>query len=257
MYEAHAKLSASGSERWLNCPASVGLSELAPEPPTNKWAIEGTNAHGHLERALTELSHGYIGVKVEPELLDNDDMRAAVKFAFKFIRKRLMYNGIRMAVEEKLDLTFIGPKMFGTADIQLIAMFDKLEVWDYKHGKGIAVDVVKESAGFDLNTQLLYYALAAAYKYGFNFKEVTIGVIQPRADHILGPTRSVTIPIKKLMSYIPMFKEGVERVNAPNVKVNAGEWCHWCPAKDHNCPAHQQIREEKINNMFDDCSLAF
>ena len=41
----HAKLSPSGSARWLSCPGSYWLSEQAPQQPSSAAADEGTDAH--------------------------------------------------------------------------------------------------------------------------------------------------------------------------------------------------------------------
>ena len=51
MPEVHAKLSASGAKRWLNCPRSVALEALFPES-TSPYAEEGTKAHAAAEKAI-------------------------------------------------------------------------------------------------------------------------------------------------------------------------------------------------------------
>ena len=48
----HALYSASGSERWINCPASICLSDGQPDLPTIAAATEGTSAHSVLEDVL-------------------------------------------------------------------------------------------------------------------------------------------------------------------------------------------------------------
>ena len=50
--KAHAKLSASSSERWLNCPGSIALIDKAPPPRESKYALEGTTAHECMEKML-------------------------------------------------------------------------------------------------------------------------------------------------------------------------------------------------------------
>ena len=44
MPEVHARLSASGSAKWLNCPGSVALEEQFPNVSSEE-AKEGTKAH--------------------------------------------------------------------------------------------------------------------------------------------------------------------------------------------------------------------
>ena len=49
---AHAKLSASGAHRWMNCPGSVKAEEGLKES-TSSFAEEGTKAHDLMEMMLT------------------------------------------------------------------------------------------------------------------------------------------------------------------------------------------------------------
>ena len=48
----HAKLSPSGSARWLSCPGSVWLSEQAPPQKSTAAADEGTDAHDWAAKVL-------------------------------------------------------------------------------------------------------------------------------------------------------------------------------------------------------------
>ena len=50
----HAVLSASSSERWLNCPPSARLCE-AYEDKGSDYAAEGTDAHALCEFRLTQV----------------------------------------------------------------------------------------------------------------------------------------------------------------------------------------------------------
>ncbi len=50
---AHAKLSASGSARWLSCTGSVKAESQFPNT-SSSYAMEGTTAHTLAERCLTE-----------------------------------------------------------------------------------------------------------------------------------------------------------------------------------------------------------
>jgi hypothetical protein len=49
---AHAKLSASGSGKWLNCPGSVKAEENYPPQGSSPFAIEGSMEHEHAELCL-------------------------------------------------------------------------------------------------------------------------------------------------------------------------------------------------------------
>lgn len=247
--KAHAKLSASGSERWLNCPASVSLSEKAPPQPSNKYAEEGTRAHEHLEKFLSN----WLGLsKASVVNVESEDMLKAIRKAFEFITKRYNQKHDTMLLEARLDLSHLVPDGFGTGDIVIYEQYGELQVWDYKHGKGL-VEVAEYVSGIhSLNTQLVYYALAAAHLFNYDFQKVTLGILQPRAEHKHGPIRSITVPMKELLKYKELFKKGVDRVQSKNPRTFVGRWCKWCPAREFNCPQHRQIQYEKVREMFDD-----
>lgn len=223
----HAKLSASGSERWLNCPGSVSLCETAPPGRESKYANEGTKAHELLEgilKAHINLSNPYTTIK-ELRLTNPSEMVDHVANAFKEIEARLNEcPGAILLSEEKIDLTHIGPDMFGTVDAAIVDEFGRLQVWDFKYGAGIPVDPEE-------NTQLLYYAMGLAKKYDYNFKDVLIGIIQPRAEHASGPVRQWVISIKELRGWEEKFREGVEKTKDPLAAYAHGDWCRFCPAK--------------------------
>ena len=50
----HALLSASSSDRWLNCPPSARLN-AGPESTVSTYALEGTEAHQLCELSLIHI----------------------------------------------------------------------------------------------------------------------------------------------------------------------------------------------------------
>jgi Protein of unknown function (DUF2800) len=234
--KAHAKLSASGSERWLNCPASVELCERAPKQRESEYATEGTTAHTVLETILKNHSGGkpYSAAQMLKSKYP-DEMVAHALQAYKEIEARLTPGAILLS-ETRVDLTFVGPDMFGTADCSIVEEFGKLQVIDYKYGAGVAVDPEE-------NTQLLYYALGIAHLYNYNFTEVVLTIIQPRAPHERGPVREWVISIEELLAWKQKFIDGVARVNDPLADYKAGDWCRWCPGAVM-CPA---IKDRALN----------
>src|SRR5579859_597891 len=169
MSAAHAKLSASGSERWMNCPGSIKLSTNVPEPSESKYAVEGTKAHELFELWL---NHAITTEKtfVIPEGYPKG-MVEAVKTGVKADLKIWNENDRpELHAERKVSLGFIDKDRWGTLDTRIVDHFGKLFVLDYKHGSGIPVDVVdqeKTSTPFNHNTQLIYYALASAHEYDY------------------------------------------------------------------------------------------
>lgn len=226
--KAHAKLSASGSERWLNCPASVELCERAPKGRESAYATEGTTAHECLEMILkNHKGRPYSAMQMLKSKYPEEMVTHAIQ-AYKEIEARVTPGAIVLS-ETRVDLTFVGPDMFGTADCSIVEEFGRLQVIDYKYGAGVAVDP-------EDNTQLLYYALGIAHKYDYNFNEVVLTIIQPRAPHERGPVREWVITIDELLAWKQKFIEGVARVNDPLADFSAGDWCRWCPGAVM-CPA--------------------
>lgn len=239
---AHSKFSASGAERWFNCPGSVELSEGQPDK-SSKWAEEGTLAHEVLEYTmLREIGHPasidkeYPKGKVTIEMRDYG--RAATKFIVDRWRK-LPDSGIK--VETRIYLKFIHPEMFGTFDSAILDYFGTLHVFDYKYGAGHAVSPTK-------NLQMIFYGIGMAFKYHWNFKNVRLWIIQPRIKGYDGPT-FWDVPTFELKKYVDIFESKVEQVEKFPNKFAEGPWCWWCKAKAI-CPLKLKAKQESCITIF-------
>ena len=242
-FKTHAKLSASGSERWLSCPGSVILSDGLPDTESDA-AKEGTLAHECLEFLLKNRAHPLSKLK---RILDKKncyppEMLSYVLDSRNEILRHLMPEHIFLC-ETKIDLTFVGPGMFGTIDAAIIALGNTLKVFDFKYGKGKAVEV-------ENNTQLIYYALGIAHQYAYKFKQVELVILQPRAKLRGQWIRGQKIPMDRFKTWIPKFKRGVEETLNPWADLNAGPWCWFCKAK-WKCPI---TRDKQLENDFNDMS---
>lgn len=234
---AHSKFSASGAERWFNCPGSVELSEGQPDK-SSVWAEEGTLAHEVLEfLMLKAIGHPS---SVDREMKAPGDMVVHGTAATDFIVslwKKLPDAGIK--VETRIYLDFIHPEMFGTFDSAILDFFGTLHVFDYKYGAGHSVSPTK-------NLQMIFYGLGMAYKYHWNFKKVRLWIIQPRIKGYDGPTYW-DVPILDLKKYVEIFSKAVEKVEKYPNKYVEGEWCWWCKAKNI-CPLKI---EAKLNQAYE------
>ncbi len=240
----HAKYSASGSERWLNCPGSIALCEKAPPETESEYAAEGTRAHKCLEYLLKnrkKLAAATAGAKkLWPEDMVKHALGAAV-----WILERASFGG-ELLCETKVDATpFTCNGQFGTVDASVVEVFDRLTVADFKYGAGIAVDP-------EGNSQLAYYALALSHRYQHNFSEVELVIIQPRAYHESGETvRSLIISIEELLVWGPKFAAGVKACEQPKAPLKSGKWCKFCPATSI-CPELKTKAFKQAEIVFDD-----
>lgn len=235
---AHSKFSASGAERWVNCPGSVALSEGLPDK-TSFWAEEGTRAHEMLERYMR-----YAIEKKLPEIKTNtmDLMTHYVVEAANFMLKIHAENpGSIIQVESRVYLDFIHPEMFGTYDGAVIDYFDTLHVFDFKYGRGHVVDPKN-------NLQMLFYGVGVAHLHHWNFKKARLWIIQPRIRGYRGPV-FWDVAIEDLKLYADFFQEAVETVECEPETFSQGPWCHWCKAKSI-CPLTTGKKHQKALEIF-------
>lgn len=183
---AHALLSASSAELWLNCPASAVANEQYADE-SSEYALEGTIAHevaqvyaenyrdqaGHseLDAALRELRAKW-GEAITGEMLECAEAYAA------YIQEHVTSDSAVILLEQRLDFSPWVPEGFGTGDCIIIDN-GILTVIDYKYGQGVAV----ESEG---NPQMRLYGLGAINDYGcvYDFDTVVMSIYQPRINNV-------------------------------------------------------------------------
>jgi hypothetical protein len=241
----HSKFSASGAERWFNCPGSVQLSEGLPDT-SSVYAEEGTRAHELLEAYLRCELSGNDGADVEiaSQIARKESMQMVpyVADASDFIAGRWRARpGSDLLVETRIILDWIHPEMFGTYDAAVVEQFGMLEVFDFKYGQGHIVSPTN-------NLQLLFYAIGLAHKYDWNFERVRMTIVQPRAKGYSEPV-FWELPIKHVKSHANRFKEAVERVESHPTELKEGSHCHWCKAKKI-CPLKADKKELEARTIF-------
>lgn len=176
---AHAKLSASGSEKWMTCTPSANLEAQFPDEGS-EFAREGTFAHAVFEQEMLI----YLGRPTEPlpkELMhfDSQELRdyvqESVDYAIRRIEEiKLDCKDPVIMVEKRLDFSAWVPDGFGTGDLVIVAD-GIVEVMDLKYGKGIYVDPLS-------NSQLRLYGLGAINElyHLYDIFRVRMTVLQPR-----------------------------------------------------------------------------
>ena len=127
---AHARASASGAHRWMNCTASVKAESCFPEGST-LYADEGTLAHALAEGLISGPDRD-IKAEIEAFYAEHPDMGSYtemlgyiepyvnfVEEEFKAAR-HIDAGAVRMT-ETKVDLSQWIPEGFGTTDVAIVA----------------------------------------------------------------------------------------------------------------------------------------
>ena len=233
----HSKFSASGSERWFNCPGSVELSEGMPDKKS-VYSIEGEQGHEVLETTTRAMLLGKL-----PQFPANTP-RAMVQHARNaaefIIGRHKKAPGSEVLVETRIHLGFIHPDMFGTFDSAVVHHFGTLDVFDYKYGL--------HTVSPKNNLQMCFYGVGLAAKFNWNFKRVRLWIIQPRARGYDGPV-FWELSTLELKGYVSQFEEAVERVLTEPDNFKEGSWCHFCKGKT-KCPLKQQAKLDKAKAAF-------
>lgn len=236
----HSPIGASSAHRWFECPGSINLIKKAPKQESSKYAEQGTAAHWALQHCLDDEKDpwDFVGRMAPNDYeLEEEDIEAVIE-AIELIDLERADGKYIVDTEIMFDLSCIFPGLFGTGDIVLRSSDLKtLKVFDYKHGKGVPVEVYE-------NKQLLYYALGAINwscseetgipldMLGWDnvFDIVEIGIIQPRCSHQDGPLRKWEVPHGRLEQFAAELKAHAEATVKANAPLSAGNHCRWCPA---------------------------
>ena len=224
----HAKLSASGSKRWLNCPGSIVLEALYPEEDTS-YAAEGTRAHALAEITLRhQILHTVLKEDVEAadKGADNDEMRRAVAEYVTYCQDlydamTLKYKSTKAFVEERVSYEEWVPGGFGTVDFSVIGGRE-LHIVDLKYGKGVPVEAEDKP-------QPRLYALGALHEYGFIYdvETVTTHIVQPRLNSI----STETLKVDELVAWAETVREKAAIAYNDNRIYEAGDYCKFCKAR--------------------------
>jgi len=226
----HATLSPSSAERWIQCPASVRMSESMPEETESVYAREGTAAHALAElRAREQL----LGVAVEDEQLKawreeydiSDDAEAEMEehaqgYA-EYLRGRLDENpGAQLLLEQRLPTGI--PDSWGTSDAIIVSP-TVVESVDFKYGLGVRVEAVG-------NPQLRLYGIGALEAYGDllgDVETVRLTVYQPRLFHVA----SEELAASELRAWRDALLPIARQALGPDAPFGPSEIaCRWCPA---------------------------
>jgi hypothetical protein len=244
----HAKLSASGSEKWMTCTPSAKMEEPFPDE-SSSFAAEGTFAHAVFEQ---ELNH-FLGRPTEDldpadvEQYDSPALRDHVMDAVRAVIERIkeaytQCEDPKILVEQRLDFSPWVPEGFGTGDVVIVT--DKwIEVMDLKYGKGIVVEA-------EDNSQFRLYALGAYNEFNhlYDIKRVRMTVLQPRLNNY----GSQEITLQELLDWgNKEVKPKAKLAWAGEGEMVAGDHCTKCFCRArYQCPQRAKQAYELANQDF-------
>ena len=222
----HAILSASSSERWINCPPSARLCENYPDKGSD-FAAEGTDAHTLCEFRLKQA----LGLPAKDPIEDlgwyNEEMEecaaAYTAYVMELVEAAKQSGSTpTVLIEQRVDFSRWVESGFGTADCVVIAN-RVLNIVDYKHGQGVEVSAVD-------NSQMKLYALGALeiIDYLYDIEEIQMTIFQPRKGNVsvFRITREALLEWAEgeLTQKAQLAFEG-------KGDFACGEWCRFCKAK--------------------------
>ncbi|PWV90228.1 uncharacterized protein DUF2800 [Paenibacillus cellulosilyticus] len=255
---AHAKLSASGSKRWLSCPGSVSLEQMFSNVDSSSThSDEGTFAHElselhlalwaghitkeqHVERLAAVQTNGFYSQEME------DYIQTYIDVVIERINTaRAKTPDATVLFEERLDFSPWVPEGFGTGDVVIIAD-GSLEVIDLKYGKGVPVSAIG-------NPQLRLYGLGAINGFGFlyDIHSVRMTIVQPRLDDI----STEELSADELLEWADKtVKPGAKLALSGKGKTVAGEHCKFCKARSQ-CRARAEMNLKLMEYEFREARL--
>jgi hypothetical protein len=225
----HARLSASRTDRFMQCPGSYRLESLMPYEPAGEAAAIGTAIH--------ELSEIILRGGEIPTGTDPDHLSMAQGYA-NFINT-LVENPRKKLIEVNLDegLQSLHPALGGTADAVLVDG-NHLHILDLKTGR-VPVDATD-------NKQLLTYALGAMRQLKApNTIECTMHIYQPRVGH-----SKWTVSGNYLNLHGKRLVEAAELALTSDAPTNPSpDACRYCKAKTI-CPSMREKVQETARSDF-------
>ena len=216
---AHALFAPSSAKRWLNCPGSVALGLLHPEPPEGPYAAEGTRLH--------DIAAGWLADDRPSMQVDAKDIEF-LKPYIDYAEKRMKVCDV-WAIEETIHHSGL---LFGTPDLMMMFKADDLlEVVDLKTGAGIMVDPVE-------NDQALAYAYMVVSKL---IKDqippphnIRLTIVQPPDED--QPVKCWDTTLGHVLAWGAEAEAQIAVALAGGAPLQAGDHCRFCKAKP-TCPA--------------------
>lgn len=264
----HARLSPSGSKRWMACPGSITLEAAFPNT-SSTYADDGTACHSVAADCLTSDSLvpvDWLGDKVRVNIDNESDRHVLftpelVEVTAGYVNAiRALAKGHELHVEQRVEFSeFVGVlDQFGTADAIVLRADGEMGVYDLKTGfKFVPVEN---------NSQLMLYALGAyrQFELTHDIKSIRLGIYQPQH----GGLREWVCSVEDLLAFAAKAKAAAQRVEKAALSYGNFGWsdeaweaeflhpnpneidCAFCRAMA-TCPAARRQVEKTIGAGFD------
>jgi hypothetical protein len=238
--KTHAKLSASGSVRWIHCAGSVKAEEGLPDT-RSIFADEGSATHELAEICAVngESPFDWVGRQlIEYNAITvTQEMAEGVQFYLDYVGQFYTPQTERYT-EKRLDFSEWVPDGYGTADT-IIYGNGTVDVFDLKYGKNIV-----SAQG---NTQGILYMLGAIEDELVETHTFRFYIVQPRLDHI----DTYTLTRSQLLELGEWVRERAALALSPDAERTPGEdQCKYCKAKA-TCPALNKLTEDVLMTDLD------
>lgn len=269
----HAEWAASATERNWNCSGAIALIATCPPERENHAAAWGTACHQISEKCLRsgKDADDFIGEEEktkEHTFIVDEEMAETAQVYVDYVRGRMAQytketgDKAVLLIEQHFDLTKTLKTPFqagGTGDA--VIYFPKwrlIEIVDLKGGRGVVVEVKG-------NKQLRTYGLGAVIENaGLDMEKVKSTIVQPRASHKDGRTRSDEYHVVDLMEWTADLLEKMKlsaHAKAQYSKMPfaawaaaylvAGDHCKFCRAAG-KCPAIEKRAMDAVGVWFND-----
>lgn len=244
---AHARLSPSGSRRWMSCPGSLVLEEIIPDQPSD-YSDKGTACHTvAAECLLTPSLHpsDWLGELIRVNMEDEADRhvffdQTLCDYTTGYVDEILaLTKGKTLHVETRVEFSeYIDvPDQFGTIDAYWLEPILSHE----EPGQLFEIDICDLKTGFKWvdvdSSQLKCYALGvlSRYELSHDIRQVRLMIYQPTHDGM----REKVISIDELMEFAKTLKAAAQRVEQAkrdhDMLINEGPDCD-CTDQCDNVP---------------------
>ena len=250
----HSRIGASSAPRYWYCAGSVNLISKVEKLPTysneqTKYALEGVAAHLLCELCLlkNEEADQWIGepLEVDEKIIHvTEGMASAVQVYLDTIQsdiKKYNVNRSFLQVEKSFELLSVDLDAYGTNDACLHVPYDRIIVYDYKHGQGVIVEVSD-------NKQLKYYGLGAMQGKK-DISVVETKIVQPRVTHPDGMVRGQTYSLAEMEKYRLELRSKIAATKFEDASLRTGKHCKFCPAITVCTAVHKDVRNTAMTEF--------